>query len=186
MKKYIILVFFILISGIISALSSSDIWRPMWMPFILPMFLPGLVFGILTGIYFRKFNGLKTNNIIWYVALSTLAYFSAFNVARYLHIATTSFGDGSNASLNGDLIHFVIAGGTGALMLAFGVSYLIRKMKIWQLVSVVLIGGVLGIIFQKTLIPEFITWWKPQSAILAFILWQLGVGLALALFIDRK
>lgn len=158
--KYILLAVLLSISGYFSGtfyqLEDSKLWTGI---------IPGFLFGIATGYIFHQIsNQQKKNKILWWILISTSAFF-----ALQFMIGLGVFG-------------IILDGVLGALLLLVAAQYLfaqnlighpedIRIISAGFLTSLVFVSGVDSLSSKATL---------SQVTIPGFIAWQLAVGLLLA------
>jgi hypothetical protein len=163
-KKYISLVLLTAISGLLSGSGNFFTHSENWI-----VYAPGIIFGVILGIWFfitQKTNPVKT--ILWFIA-SAIAYYSAFWAAIFTN---SNFFPGNSA------YPFIIAGLVGTTILSVGTYFFITKIDLGKIYLLILIGGIAGLFFNLDIY---------KSGLLSpFIFWQMAVGIALGIMVDRK
>ncbi len=152
---------------------------------------PGIVFGIATVFYFiwisarsPRFRTGKFWIVLW-IGVSTVAYFAADTVGRYL--------TGKGLTPPGQLSFFG-AGLTGAILLALGFDFFFIRLKITQFLLLGILGGILGLIdFYGD--PLYVWLAGPQTGWAAidligagltlYVIWQAGIAFTLGWIIDK-
>ncbi len=166
MGKYVPLIIVTIISGIISANENlnDQVNRAMDADVFI---VPGAVFGLLVGAYFVTKHKVPVWKAIIWAGFSALAF--------YLAVMTAISTSGNHNAI----ISFSLAGLVGSALLLLGTNLLIQRLNITQIFTVLIIGGVMGIAFF--FITEFL-----HSGVLAYVVWQVAVGTALGIFVDRN
>jgi len=195
MKKTLLLLSIGLVSGLITNLfliilinKSYDSEGLRGLLFQPPMLIPGIVFGIFSLFsFFFILSQLSTNqkiykSILW-IIISTLAFIAAYWAAFWTFAFTTAF-----FSIIGMGISGFIGGFVGTLVLCVG--FLIIFQKINRIITLILLGGVLGSVsfvimgyFKFDIVT--LTGQQPVSSIL-YIIWQTGMLWAICINIKKK
>lgn len=163
--KYILLALLTIISGALSVYS-TDIAQ------VVVLFGPGLVFGVIIGSWFyitQKSNLLK---VIFWAALSALAYFLAIEIALHFPVSNGNIGSGN--------LGLILAGFTGSAILTASTCFLIKKLSGKPILTVIILGSLAGIFFSDSV--RFLN----LNVYGAFIIWQMAVGIALGVNVDRN
>lgn len=133
---------------------------------------PGIFFGVATAglfIWLRKTPFLKA--ALW-AGASISSWFAAIQI--YIRLPEN----------NGGPIGLVVAGVCGAALLGSFYSMLVREISWQRFVVVVIAGGIMAAIMSTVLQQQ-----DSASAlryIVSFVIWQVGVGLALAAELNSR
>ncbi|HSX00683.1 MAG TPA: hypothetical protein VLF67_00435 [Candidatus Saccharimonas sp.] len=128
---------------------------------------PGIFFGIAIALaclwlYRRDWQWSLARSLLW-VAVSTGAWYLALRIALSESTGTSGF------------VSYALAGAAGSAILAAAFWALVRHLAFTRLLLTVAAGSVLGIAMNLILMIGLGEW----AIIAAFIVWQMGVGLAL-------
>lgn len=182
MKKHVLwLGLFGLISGIISGYSSNC---------FLLMITPGIIFGVITAIYLGFWTNLFGNEPflkgLYWVAVSTFSYFSAYTTVT----ANMSFEESFIAFLP---VYIFVAGCVGAFIMALYINANLLQLTLFKKILFVLKGGALGVVgyFGGAYLSNYITipFYNPEEGlemVILFIIWQLGMAMLLGYFMDKS
>lgn len=155
-EKLSVLVIALIASGYLSGLLGFQTHYEKW-------YLPGLIFGVVMGCWFLVIEKIHPVKILFWLASSVLAYFLAVN-------SVTLLKQDSLLSL------FFVCGLVGATVLTIATVLLIEEFNPTQVFGVMLLGGLAGMLFDVTF----------SMLSVAYILWQLPVGLSLAYIVSRN
>lgn len=165
MKKPYLLVLLLLISGFISAKPGI-----LYALFHSGMIAPGLVFGLALGIYFKITSQTNsTSRLFVWIICSIIAYYAAFWAAVATDQATMF-----------SYFSYAVAGFVGSLILVLA-ALLIKKLNFSQSTIIIVLGTMAGFVFGKL--------WSNQpdlNIVLAYIIWQLAVGIPLGVFTSKE
>lgn len=169
MKKYCaLLTLATLVSGAVSAylatISNVGDWLVLWGP--------GIAFGVIIGILFLITQKTHPVKILIWTGISSAAYYLAVRVA--ISLTDTTQNHISNLA-------FLMAGLLGGTLLSVSTKFLIGKLKINQIIITSALAGITGIIFGHLAFIE-----KFYGAYLAYIVWQMTVGICLGAFIAHN
>jgi hypothetical protein len=133
-------------------------------------FGPGLLFGIATAaVLFVFYKTSLLNALLWVVA-STVSWYAA------LHLAMNNPDPAQIITPSS----MTMAGGIGAFILCVSYSLLVAKIGQTKFIITVLSGSLLGTIMYFVLLSQG-GQINHLLYIISFVLWQVGVGLALTL-----
>ncbi len=197
MKKYLPLAFLTLISGILSEM----VWIICFKGEISSFFVsaPGIIFGILVGTYFWLTYKTSVLKIFLWIITCGIAYYSAYYSFMFLYFYKAP-GDTqgyTNSFFSTPLTQYIpilIGGFVGTTLLVLASKFLISKINMNQAGLIILIGTVLSplfILFPATPIAALETYryFKSSgliSAYIPFVVWQMAVGIALGMIVDRN
>jgi hypothetical protein len=129
-------------------------------------FGPGIIFGLATMLLFGWLYNLHIARALLWLAASTFSWFVAIKVffmsEEYGHV-------------------YVNAGVIGGLLLMVAFWLIVKKASLTKKVAVPLVGGVLGYAISMILGGSLDPSLDVISLMVAFAVWQVGVGLILVL-----
>ena len=140
--------------------------------------VPGIVFGVILGSWFfvtEKNRGMGT---LFWVGFSTIAYFLANRTFLRVsdNIGNITYSNHFTGNLiDGGFVGFLLAGLVGSTVLVIATNFLIARLKLTQILFIILLGAILGLFFTAE-----------SGLVTPFILWQLGVGMALAVSVNHN
>jgi hypothetical protein len=175
MKKYLPILLLTLVSGFLSEYTGThgSIISKFFSAYItdVSIYMPGIIFGLIVGVYFLITQKSRLFKVIIWLGTSVLAYYLAMLSA--IIFATPQVGT--------YIFAFIVAGSVGATILTISTHFLIRKLNMEQIFIVMLAGALAGLIFGY-----FINLESYGGPYLAYIIWQMAVGITLGVMVDRN
>jgi hypothetical protein len=133
-------------------------------------FGPGIWFGLASAVIFNSYFAQRIGGFIVWMITTLVAWYVAFQI----FMISTSFGKDDY------LIPLGIAGAAGGILLALTFKGLTKKVRFDGVPKIAFVGGLSGI----AMLP-FIDQAHGNYP-LAFIIWQISVGIALLLWMPRR